>query len=48
MLLFFGEVNILSHLYSIKALEELANIDLPYHIAFKKSNYLEQLILSYL
>ena len=40
--LFFGEVNILSHLYSIKALEELANIDLPYHVAFKKSNYLDE------
>ena len=40
--LFFGEVNILSHLYSIKALEELSNINLPYHVAFKKSNYLDE------
>lgn len=40
--LVFGEVNILSHLYSIDALEELADINLPYHIAFKKSNYLDE------
>ena len=40
--LYFGEVNILSHLYSIKALEELGNINLPYHVAFKKSNYLDE------
>lgn len=40
--LFFGEVNILSHLYSIKALEELGDVNLPYHVAFKKSNYLDE------
>lgn len=40
--LVFGEVNILSHLYSIEALEELADVNLPYHIAFKKSNYLDE------
>ena len=40
--LVFGEVNILSHLYSINALEELANVNLPYHVAFKKSNYLDE------
>lgn len=40
--LVYGEVNILSHLYSIKALEELGNVNLPYHIAFKKSNYLDE------
>lgn len=40
--LFFGEVNILSHLYSIKALEQLGDITLPYHVAFKKSNYLNE------
>lgn len=40
--LVFGEVNILSHLYSLEALEELADVNLPYHIAFKKSNYLDE------
>lgn len=39
--LVFGEVNILSHLYSIDALEELSNEKLPYHVAFKKSSYLD-------
>lgn len=39
--LVFGEVNILSHLYSIEALEELSNKKLPYHVAFKKANYLD-------
>lgn len=37
----FGEVNILSHLFNIKALEKLADINLPYHTAFKKSGYLD-------
>lgn len=40
--LIYGEVNILSHLYSIKALEELSNVKLPYHVAFKKSGYLDE------
>jgi len=40
--LIFGEINILSHLYSIRALEELADVKLPYHIAFKKSNFLDR------
>ena len=40
--LVYGDVNILSHLFSIEALEELAKIDLPYHIAEKKSNYLDE------
>lgn len=38
----FGEVNILSHLFNIKALEKLADVKLPYHTAFKKSNYLDK------
>lgn len=37
----FGEVNILSHLFNIRALEKLADVKLPYHTAFKKSNYLD-------
>ena len=40
--LMYGEVNILSHLFNIKALEKLANQKLPYHTAFKKSNYLNE------
>ena len=40
--LVFGDVNILSHLYNIKALEELANKEMPYHIAVKKSDYLDE------
>lgn len=40
--LYFGEVNILSHLYSIEVLEKLSDINLPYHVAFKKSNYLDE------
>ena len=39
--LVFGEVNILSHLYSIDALEELSKEKLPYHVAFKKANYVD-------
>lgn len=39
--LVYGDVNILSHLYNIKALEELAEKKLPYHIAEKKSEYLD-------
>lgn len=39
--LVFGEVNILSHLYSIQAIDELSNKKLPYHVAFKKANYLD-------
>ena len=39
--LVFGDINILSHLFNISALEKLADIDLPYHTAFKKSNYLD-------
>ncbi|MBE5805613.1 MAG: hypothetical protein E7313_02700 [Clostridiales bacterium] len=40
--LVYGDVNILSHLYNIEALELLADIELPYHIAEKKSNYLDE------
>lgn len=39
--LVFGDVNILSHLYNIEALEELAEKEMPYHIAIKKSEYLD-------
>ena len=38
----FGEVNILSHLFNIEALEKLADVELPYHTAFKKSDYIDE------
>lgn len=40
--LVYGDVNILSHLFNIEALQELAKVDLPYHIAEKKSEYLDE------
>lgn len=40
--LVYGEVNILSHLFNIKALERLATVNLPYHTAHKKCNYLDE------
>ncbi|MCR5146637.1 MAG: UTP--glucose-1-phosphate uridylyltransferase [Clostridia bacterium] len=40
--LVYGDVNILSHLFNIEALKELAEKNLPYHIAEKKSNYLDE------
>lgn len=36
----FGESHIMCNLFSIKALKKLAKKKLPYHIAFKKSDYL--------
>lgn len=38
----YGEVNIASHLYNINAIENLGNKRLPYHVAFKKANYLNE------
>lgn len=38
----YGEVNILSHMYNIKALEILADKDMPYHKAYKKANYMDE------
>lgn len=40
--LVYGEVNILSHLFNIQAIEELADKQLPYHVAFKKANYIDE------
>jgi len=40
--LVFGDINILSHLFNVSALEKLSNIDLPYHTAFKKSDFLNE------
>ena len=36
----FREINILCHLFSIDALEKIADIDLPYHRALKKNTYI--------
>lgn len=36
----YGDVNILNHLYSIKALEKIGEAKLPYHAAIKKTSYL--------
>ena len=40
--LVYGDVNILSHLFSVEALDELSTLALPYHIALKTSNYLDE------
>ena len=40
--LVFGDVNILSHLYNIGALEKIADKVMPYHIAVKKADYLDK------
>lgn len=37
----FGESHIMCNLFSLKALEILANKTLPYHIAYKKSEFLD-------
>lgn len=38
----FKQINILEHLLKIDALEECCNMKLPYHIALKKNNYLNE------
>lgn len=40
--LVYGELHIILNLFHISILEDLANVKLPYHIAFKKSGYLEK------
>lgn len=40
--LLFGESNIICHLYSMNALETLADKELPYHSAHKKANYIDE------
>ena len=39
--LLYGEAHIMCNLYSINALEKIANEKLPYHSAHKKANYLD-------
>ena len=38
----YGDVNILNHLFNIKALEKIGEAKLPYHAAIKKSPYLNE------
>lgn len=40
--LVYGEVNIVTHLFHRSILENLADVKLPYHVAFKKSGYLDE------
>lgn len=38
----FGESHILCNLFSIDAIEQISNIKLPYHVAFKKAQYIDE------
>ena len=40
--LVFGESHINCNLFSVKAIEEVANKNLPYHIAHKKASYIDE------
>ena len=40
--LLYGEAHIMCNLFSIKALEKISKIDLPYHVANKKTNYMNE------
>lgn len=40
--LLYGEVNIVTHLFHHSVLENLVDMKLPYHVAFKKSGYLNE------
>ncbi len=40
--LLYGESHIMCNLYSLKALEKIAEQNLPYHSAHKKANYLDE------
>lgn len=40
--LLYGEAHIMCNLFSIEALEKISNINLPYHVANKKTNYMNQ------
>ena len=39
--LVFGDANAIFHLYSIKGLEKVSEVSLPYHTAVKKANYMD-------
>lgn len=36
----YNQKNMLAHLFSVKAIKELANVSLPYHRAFKKCDFI--------
>lgn len=38
----YGESHILCNLFNIKAIEKISEMELPYHIAFKKAKYLDK------
>ena len=38
----FGDMNIVNHLFNIKALEKINSKPLPYHTAVKKSEYIDE------
>lgn len=40
--LIYGDSNIIYHLFQLEALEPIIDKKLPYHIAFKKANYLDE------
>lgn len=40
--LLFGEAHIMCNLFSIQALEKVSKVQLPYHVAHKKSNYMNE------
>ena len=37
----YGESHILCNLFNIKAIEKISQMNLPYHIAFKKAKYID-------
>lgn len=41
--LLYGDINIVSHLFSIDSLYQIINEKLPYHADYKKSNYINSL-----
>ncbi|MGN1327724.1 MAG: UTP--glucose-1-phosphate uridylyltransferase, partial [Clostridia bacterium] len=40
--LLYGEAHIMCNLFSIEALEKIAKINLPYHVAHKKTNFMNE------
>ena len=38
----YGESHILCNLFNIKAIEKVSQMNLPYHIAFKKAKYIDK------
>lgn len=38
----YGESHILCNLFSLKAIEKISEMNLPYHIAFKKAKYIDK------